>query len=56
MAHAGDGKHHRAADGIQLSAVFADIATSSTAMESMVAKFGDVISDMVASKIIIDHL
>jgi len=56
MADRGGGKHHRAADGVQLSAVFEGIATSPTAMESLVSRFGDVISDMVSSKIIIDHL
>jgi len=56
MAVTGGGKHHRAVDGIQLSAVFANIATNTSAMDSMVSKFGSVISDMVSSRIIIDHL
>jgi len=56
MADKGGGKHHRAVDGVQLAAVFANLATNVSAMDSMVSKFGDVIGDMVSSKIIIDHL
>lgn len=56
MADRGGGKHHQAVDGIQLSKVFTDIATNTSAMESMVTKFGNVISDMVSSKVMIDHL
>lgn len=56
MAGIAGGQYHEAVDSIELSAVFGHIATSTRPVESMVHKFGSVISDMVSAKIIIDHL
>ena len=56
MATAAGGSYHQAVDGIDLGRKFVEIARGCNAVDGLVSKFGEIISGMVANKVILDHL
>lgn len=52
----GGGHFYSAKTGIQLNEAFGAIAANSSALDSLVQKFGDIISSMVTTKILLDYL
>jgi len=56
MAGAAGGNYHPAAKGIDLIREFVETARGCSAMDGLLTRFGDIISGMVANKVILDHL
>ncbi|PNH01375.1 hypothetical protein TSOC_012746 [Tetrabaena socialis] len=56
LAAEGGGTFHSAADGVQLARTFSSIAAGCTAMDALVQRFGDILSEQIAFKIRADFL
>lgn len=56
LANAGNGQMKLAANGAELREVFGDIAASCSALNGLVGQFASKISEMVADKIVLDHM
>jgi len=56
LAWAGRGEMREAATGAELWRVFGDIAAGCSALDGLVDQFAAKISDMVADKIVLDHM
>lgn len=50
-----DGQHHHATTN-GLRNVFTNIANDCTAMDGMIKRFGELVSKLVANKVMLDHL
>lgn len=56
MATAAGGQYHTAASGLQLSQVFVKIAAECTAVDGLVKRFSEILSDMITVKVMVDYL
>jgi Mg-chelatase subunit ChlD len=56
MAAAAGGHYHEAMTGLDLGATFERIAAGCTIMDSMVATFSNKLSEMITTRITLDHL
>eukprot|EP00878_Enallax_costatus_P013375 GHUV01013985.1.p1 GENE.GHUV01013985.1~~GHUV01013985.1.p1 ORF type:complete len:1200 (+),score=534.70 GHUV01013985.1:114-3713(+) len=56
MATAANGTYHAAASGLQLSQVFVQIAAECTAVDGLVKRFSEILSDMISIKVQVDYL
>eukprot|EP00882_Tetradesmus_deserticola_P026193 GHRQ01028850.1.p1 GENE.GHRQ01028850.1~~GHRQ01028850.1.p1 ORF type:complete len:104 (-),score=57.46 GHRQ01028850.1:249-560(-) len=56
MAAAAGGQFHAAAGGLQLSQVFVQIAAECTAVDGLVKRFSEILSDMITVKVMVDYL
>ncbi|KAF6259602.1 hypothetical protein COO60DRAFT_1460101 [Scenedesmus sp. NREL 46B-D3] len=55
MAHAAGGQFHAAAGGLQLSQVLVQIAAECTAVDGLVKRFSEILSDMITVKVMADY-
>jgi uncharacterized protein YegL len=56
MAREGSGQFHTAVDGVQLGQVFGKIAAECTAVDGLVSKFSQILSEMVTCKVMLDYM
>lgn len=56
MATAAGGQYHTAVGGLQLSQVFVRIAAECTAVDGLVKRFSEILSDMITVKVMVDYL
>ncbi len=56
MAEAAGGRFHSCQSGVDLAATFAAIAAESTAMDGLVARFAEILSEQIALKVVLDFL
>jgi hypothetical protein len=56
LAAEGGGRYHQCQSGIDLATTFASIAAECTAVDGLVHKFGDILSEAVSVKIMVDYL
>jgi Mg-chelatase subunit ChlD len=56
MASAAGGQFHQAAGGMQLSQVFVKIAAECTAVDGLVKRFSEILSEMITVKVMVDYL
>jgi hypothetical protein len=56
MAQAAGGQFHAAAGGLQLSQVFVEIAAECTAVDGLVKRFSEILSEMITVKVMVDYL
>ena len=56
MANEGQGEHHVAVNGIQLMQTFSHIAESTRTADAFASEFGKVVSDSIASTVVLNHL
>eukprot|EP00775_Hariotina_reticulata_P003371 gene3371-3646_t len=56
MASAAGGQFHQAAGGMQLSQVFVQIAAECTAVDGLVKRFSEILSEMISVKVMMDYL
>lgn len=56
MAQAAAGQFHTAASGVQLSQVFVQIAAECGAVDGLVKRFSEILSDMITVKVMVDYL
>jgi hypothetical protein len=56
MASAAGGQYHAAAGGLQLSQVFVQIAAECTAVDGLVKRFSEILSDVITVKVMVDYL
>jgi hypothetical protein len=56
MAQAASGQYHTAVGGVQLSQVFVQIAAECGAVDGLVKRFSEILSDMITVKVMVDYL
>eukprot|EP00743_Colponemidia_sp_Colp-15_P013099 GILK01015097.1.p1 GENE.GILK01015097.1~~GILK01015097.1.p1 ORF type:complete len:1309 (+),score=173.68 GILK01015097.1:591-3929(+) len=56
IATAGHGTAYSAANGMQLGQVFSEIAAGCSALDGLVQMFGELVSNMIVNKIVVDYL
>jgi uncharacterized protein YegL len=56
MAQVAGGEFHAAAGGMQLNQVFVKIAAECTAVDGLVKRFSEILSDMITVKVMVDYL
>jgi len=56
MATAAGGSYHHAVDGVDLCRQFVEIARGCTAVDGLLSRFAEIVSGMVANKVMLDHL
>ena len=56
MAQMAGGQFHAAAGGMQLNQVFVKIAAECTAVDGLVKRFSEILSEMITVKVMVDYL
>lgn len=56
LAHEGGGQYHACQSGVQLAATFVAIARECTAVDGLVQRFGEILSNAISHKIMVDFL
>jgi uncharacterized protein YegL len=56
LATRGRGKHHHCSTGLSLQKAFVAIAAGCSAVDGLVKKFSEVVSDMISVKVMLDYL
>lgn len=56
IASAGHGQYYPAANGVQLSQVFVQIASGCSAQDSLITRFGEILSSNIVTKVVLDYL
>lgn len=56
MAAEGGGTHHMCQSGVDLASTFVNIAKGCTAVDGLVERFGEILSDAVSLKVMVDYL
>jgi uncharacterized protein YegL len=56
LATEGRGQYHECATGVELARTFEEIAAGCNAVDGLVEKFSDIISDMISVKVSFDYL
>lgn len=56
LAAEGGGRYHACQSGVDLAAAFVSIAAGCTAVDGLVQRFGDILSEAISLKVMVDYL